>query len=87
MTRLEFDLTLDEGEILTLETALSQYLAMCKREIANGVNSPFCAHRETIQHIRSRLYDKIHTSKGLLSAKQLEEMIREGQAPEELYDV
>jgi hypothetical protein len=87
MSKLYYDLTLDDGEMLALDAALSRYLAVCEREIANGVNVPFFAHKETLEGILSRLFDKIHTSKGLLSAKQLQEMARAGQAPEEFYDV
>jgi hypothetical protein len=87
MRKRYYDLTLDDGEMLAMDTALSQYLAACEREIANGVKVPFLAHKETIEGICSRLFDKIHTSKGLLSVKQLQEMARAGQVPEEFYDV
>jgi hypothetical protein len=83
MSKLYFDITVDDGEMAMLETALSQYLAVCEREIANGVNVPFLAHKDTIEHLLPRLYDKIHTSKGLLSAKQIQGMVRAGQLRED----
>jgi hypothetical protein len=74
-------------EMGTLETVLSQYLAVCERELANGADSPFFADQDNIKRIFSRLRDKIHTSKGLLSAEQIREMLKTGQAPAEFYEV
>ena len=82
-----FDITLDHQEMGTLETALSQYLAVCERELANGAYSPFSADQDNIKRIFSRLRDKIHTSKGLLSAEQIRELLKTGQAPAEFYEV
>ncbi len=86
MSKLYFSITIDDSEMLTLETALSHYLAVCERELANGVYSPFYADHENIKSILSKRYDKVHTPAGLLSGKQLEEMARAGQLPKELFD-
>ncbi len=87
MSRLLFSITLDVGELSTLETALSHYQAVCEREIANGVHSPFRADHENIKRILSIRYDKIHTPAGTFSSSQLEQMARTGQLPKELSDV
>ncbi len=86
MSRLHFSITLDDAEMSTLETALSRYLAACERELANGVYSPFYADQENITRIRSKLYDQVHTSAGLFSGKQLEEMARSGQLPKDFFE-
>jgi hypothetical protein len=57
-----FDITLDHRETGTLETALSHYLAVCERELANGADSPFSADLDNINRILSRRHDKVHTS-------------------------
>ena len=69
MSKVYFDITLDHDEMATLETALSQYLAVCERELANGVYPPFYAHQYNIERI--------------LSGKQIEEMARAGQLSED----
>jgi hypothetical protein len=83
MSKVYFDITLDHDEMATLETALSQYLAVCERELANGVYSPFYAHQYNIERILARRHDKVHTRIGLLSGKQIEEMARAGQLSED----
>ena len=83
MSKVYFDITVDHDEMTTLEAALTQYLAVCERELANEVYSPFYAHQCNIECILARRYDKVHTRMGLLSAKQIEEMARAGQLSED----
>ena len=83
MSKVYFDITLDHDEMATLETALSQYLAVCERELAHGVYPPFYAHRYNIERILARRHDKVPTRIGLLSGKQIEEMARAGQWSED----
>jgi hypothetical protein len=87
MTILRFSITLDIEQLMTLEKALLHYQAACEREIANGVHSPFERDNETVQHLLSKGWDKIHTAAGTFSKSQLDEMIRTRQFPDEFYDV
>jgi hypothetical protein len=86
MSKVYFDITVDHDEMATLETALSQYLAVCERELANGVYSPFSADQDNIKRILWRRHDKVHTRMGLLSGKQIEEMARAGQLSEDFFN-
>jgi hypothetical protein len=86
MSKIFCSITLDISEMSTLENALSHYLAVCEREIVNGVSSPFCADRENIKRILSMRYDQIHTPAGTFSSTKLEEMTRNGQLPKKLFD-
>ena len=61
MSKVYFDITVDHDEMTTLEAALTQYLAVCERELANEVYSPFYAHQCNIECILARRYDKVHT--------------------------
>lgn len=55
MTYISYIVTLDDGEMHTLEEALTHYLLLCEREIAKGGTAPFIAHKGTIELIRSKL--------------------------------
>ena len=81
-----FSIVLNVYEMSTLENALSHYLAVCERKLADGINSPFCADRENIKRILSMRYDQVHTLAGTFSSTQLEEMARTGQLPKALLD-
>ena len=75
MSKLHFTLTIDDGEMIMLEEALSHYQARCEQELANGVACPFEAHAKIIQEFRSKLYNHIHLP-GTFSREQLVETRR-----------
>jgi hypothetical protein len=72
--------------MMTLENALSHYLAVCERKVADGINWPFSGDRENIERILSKRYAHVHTLAGTFSSTQLEEMARTGQLPKALLD-
>ena len=81
-----FSIALNVNEMSTLENALSHYLAVCERKLADGINSPFRADREDIKRILWMRYAQVHTPAGTLSSTQFEEMARTGQLPKALLD-
>jgi hypothetical protein len=55
MTYISYVVTFDDGDMLTLQEALTHYLSVCEREIAKGKTAPFIAHKGTIEEILSKL--------------------------------
>jgi hypothetical protein len=81
-----FSVVLTVDQMSTLENALSHYLAVCERKVADGINSPFCGDRENIKRILRMRYAHVHTPAGTFSSTQIEEMARTGQLPKALLD-
>jgi hypothetical protein len=59
MTYISYTMTFDDGELATLEAALTYYLAQCEREIANGASVPYWNHKLGIKSIDAKLHDAI----------------------------
>ena len=59
MTHISYTITFDDGELSTLQEALSHLAALCEREIANGAGVPYWSHKLTIQGIDAKIHDAI----------------------------
>ena len=49
-----------ESECMTVIDALRRYKAVCKQELAKGVESPFATHLRAINSIRTKLSDGMY---------------------------
>ena len=59
MTHISYTMTFDDGELHTLQEALSHLAALCEREIANGASVPYWAHKLAIKSIDAKILDAI----------------------------
>ena len=59
MTQFGFRVSFDDGEMQTLQRALSHYLGICQREIKRGGDVPFIAHSGTIKRFRAKLKKQV----------------------------
>jgi hypothetical protein len=74
MTPYSYTITLAAREMIALTSALAHYMAECERELADGMEVPFWAHREAIKDIRSKLFDQINTPGGTYTKEELDAM-------------
>jgi hypothetical protein len=59
MTHISYTMTFDDGELHTLQEALSHLAALCEREIANGASVPYWSHKLAIRGIDAKILDAI----------------------------
>ena len=59
MTTYSHKIILDDGEIITLKSALEHYRDVCRAELASGPKAPYWAHARSIDAIMGRLYDDV----------------------------
>ena len=60
MSTYSHSLTLSDGEIIMLESALRQMIGKCKIELAKETKAPYFAFKQHAEEVLKRLYD--HTT-------------------------
>ncbi len=51
-----FTVTFDQGDMFTVEAALTHFQAHCQKQLAEGAKAPFVAHNADVDRIRADLY-------------------------------
>lgn len=64
MTTYAYDLTLNDSEIIMLESALKLMIETCDKNIASGEGAPYRAHKNSAENVLKRLDGNVRQTSG-----------------------
>lgn len=59
MTTYSYKVTLDDGEMIAVQQALSHYKLICEDALKDGPKAPYWAHLRATNGVILRLYDDV----------------------------
>ena len=59
MTTYSYSITVDDSEVIAVETALYMYLQHCEEQLSNGPCAPYWAHKQNVERVLGRLHSDV----------------------------